>query len=125
MMGQLGKYKVLEPVGAGGQATVYRAEDSELGRIVALKVVTQPVSADPKYINSLRKEAVIASNLSHPNIATIYDFLIVDNKACIVMEFFHEAWIAICLGRQHYLPNRQQNFLSKSAPVFPTRIDTG
>ena len=76
MIERIGKYGILERVGVGGQGTVYRAQDPDLNRIVALKVMNQAVSIDGEYIDALRNEAQIAARLAHPNIATVYDFLI-------------------------------------------------
>ena len=87
MIERIGKYGILERVGVGGQGTVYRAQDPDLNRIVALKVMNQAVSIDDEYIDALRNEAQIAARLAHPNIATVYDFLIENDQACIVMEY--------------------------------------
>ena len=87
MIERIGKYGILERVGVGGQGTVYRAQDPDLNRIVALKVMNQAVSIDGEYIDALRNEAQIAARLAHPNIATVYDFLIENDQACIVMEY--------------------------------------
>ena len=69
----LGPFEVLEPLGAGGMGEVYRARDSRLGRIVAVKVLRPDLAADPDRIERFEREARAASALNHPNIVTIYD----------------------------------------------------
>ena len=72
MLQRIGKYEILERVGRGGQGTVYRARDSGLDRIVAIKVLDQSVADDPGYLDALRREAQLAASLDHPNTVTVY-----------------------------------------------------
>jgi len=87
MLQRIGRYEILERVASGGQGTVYRARDTVLDRIVAVKVINQPVADDPAYLEALQREARLAARLSHPNIATVYDFQVEGDIAYIVMEF--------------------------------------
>ena len=68
-----GRYRVLGRLGVGGMATVYLAEDSSLGRKVALKVMAERYSEDGEFVERFRREAQAAARLNHPNIIAVYD----------------------------------------------------
>ena len=80
------RYEIIEKVGNGGMATVYRAEDKVLKRNVAVKVLKDEFTTDEEFIKRFEIEAQSAARLTHPNIVSIYDVGSEDNLYYIVME---------------------------------------
>ena len=81
-----GRYRLVELLGTGGMATIYRATDTGLGRDVALKLLRPEYLRDPDFSSRFRQEAQSAASLSHPNIVTVYDYGEDPSGPYIVME---------------------------------------
>jgi tRNA A-37 threonylcarbamoyl transferase component Bud32 len=102
-----GRYRLIELLGQGGMATIFRAADTGLGRDVALKLLRPEYLRDPDFSSRFRQEAQAAASLSHTNVVTVYDYGEDPSGPFIVMELVDGEDLATILRRSGALPPRQ------------------
>ena len=102
-----GRYRLLELLGQGGMATIYRALDTQLGRDVAIKLLRPEYLRDPDFSSRFRQEAQNAASLNHPNVVSVYDYGEDPSGPYIVMELVDGEDLATILRRNGSLPPAQ------------------
>ena len=115
---KLGPYEIEAPVGAGGMGEVYRARDTRLDRVVAIKVLSSKLSADPTSRQRLDREARAASKLSHPNICTLHDIGHLDGVDFLVMEFVEGETLEQRLFRGPLAPDQTVRYAAQIAAAL-------
>src|SRR5881396_720525 len=102
-----GRYRVLRKVGSGGMADVYCAEDTHLGRNVALKLLHQRFAQDGEFVERFRREASSAAGLQHPNVVGVYDRGEFDGTYYIAMEYCDGSTLKDVIRREAPLEPRR------------------
>ncbi|MFN2526339.1 MAG: Stk1 family PASTA domain-containing Ser/Thr kinase [Actinomycetota bacterium] len=115
-----GRYEILERIGSGGMAEVYRGRDELLGREVAIKVLSERYSRDRSFVERFRREAQSAANLNHPNIVSLYDYGSEDDRAYfIVMEYIDGRSLADIIRQEGLLlPERAAEITAEVAAAL-------
>jgi beta-lactam-binding protein with PASTA domain/tRNA A-37 threonylcarbamoyl transferase component Bud32 len=108
-----GRYRVVEHVGSGGMAEVYRAEDTHLGRPVALKLLYKRFAQDQEFVERFRREASAAAGLQHPNVVSVYDRGEYDGTYYIAMEYCEGVSLKALILREAPLDTRRAISLTK------------
>ena len=96
---RLGPYEIEAPLGTGGMGEVYRARDTRLDRLVALKVLRAKEASDPHFQRRLTREAKSISQLNHPHICTLFDVGSHEAISFLVMEYLEGETLAARLAR--------------------------
>ncbi len=102
-----GKYEVLETIGRGGMGTVYKARQTNLDRIVAIKMLSEELAADPEFRARFQQEATVVARLNHPNIVQVHDIETHKNTFCIIMEFVDGENVQQKIDRDVTLPDAE------------------
>ena len=104
----VGSYRVIEQLGQGGMATVYKAYHPFLERYVALKVMHPAFKEDPNFLGRFQREAKVVAQLEHPNIVPIYDFAEHDGQPYLVMKYIEGEMLKARLAQAElFIANKQ------------------
>jgi len=117
----LGPYKILTAIGAGGMGEVYRAQDTRLGRDVAVKVLTRHLSGDPDALRRFEQEARAAGMLNHPNILAIYDIGSEGTQNYIVSELLEGESLRARIRQGSIPPRKALDYAAQIAAGCPPR----
>ncbi len=109
---RIGKYELLDEIGRGGFAVVYKARDVKLNRVIALKVLHAYRSAESDFVERFRREAEAAANLDHPNIVAVYEADEIDGQLYLAMKYVRGRTLRDLLQAEGPLP------LDRALPIL-------
>ncbi len=107
----VGPYRILEQLGQGGMATVYKAYHASLDRYVAVKVLHQAFLEDPNFLARFQREARVVARLEHPNIVPIYDYAEQDGQPYLVMKYIEGETLKARLQRERLSPSELERIV--------------
>ena len=109
---KIGRYRIIEQIGKGAMAIVYKAHDPQINRLLAIKILRKERCLDNDYRKRFLRESRAAGNLSHPNIVTVYDIGEYQNQPYIAMELLPGTPLDTILKSTEKLNNKQINSIS-------------
>lgn len=115
---KIGQYEVIEPLGKGGMASVYRAFQPSLEREVAIKVMAERYNSDPAFVERFRREARSIARLRHPNILTVYDAGDDNDLLYIVMELINGPTLKEVMGGKPMPLDKAEKYISQIASAL-------
>lgn len=118
-------YQIIEKLGEGGMGMVFKARDTKLKRMVALKFLSHRISGNALEHSRFRQEAQSAAALNHPNIAQIYAFEEMDEEVCIVMEYVQGQELKECIAKGDLTLDQKCSIAEQIAQALKTAHDTG
>ncbi|MFL6414365.1 MAG: protein kinase domain-containing protein [Bryobacteraceae bacterium] len=122
---ELGPYRILRRLGAGGMGQVYLALDKRLGRHAALKFLSPDLLSDPEMLERLHLEARAASSLNHPNILTIYEISEIGDRPFIVSEYVDGATLRVAIERKAVTLSLAVNIVRQVASAMVAAHEAG
>ncbi len=102
---EISQYRLIEKLGEGGMGVVYKAMDVMLDRVVAVKLVSAELADNQELLERFKSEAKVQATLSHPNVATLYSYLVWEGRAVMVMEFIEGETLQQMIARRGPVPS--------------------
>jgi len=112
---EISQYRLIEKLGEGGMGVVYKAMDVMLDRVVAVKLVSAELADNQELLERFKSEAKVQATLSHPNVATLYSYLVWEGRAVMVMEFIEGETLQQMIARRGPVPSELAVPLFKQA----------
>ena len=117
-----GRYRLDEVIGRGGMAIVWRATDPQLERVVAIKVISDVLADDPRFVARFEREARLAAPLNHPNLVKVFDFSVESERPCLVMEYVAGGTLADRRGQELAVDSLARALLDAVAHIHAAGI---